>query len=124
MEAGRNRVAQMVTAQMGWKGLSGPEIERLGRVSRATVDRVKRGDPVSNAFLRALGDSIDLPRDFLLYVLDGDVEAVTRAAAHDEDLVRWTVDMILSTNGVHPTNGAPTATTSGISPDPADAEPR
>lgn len=92
--AGRKRIADLVRAQMGWLGLSGPKIEAGGRVSRATVDRVKRGDErISDTTLRGLGDALSLPRDFLLYMGAGDIERI-EAAAGDPDLIRWTVERI------------------------------
>lgn len=86
--AGRDRIAAMVRAQMDWEGLSGPRIEKSGRVSRATLDRVKRGDEnVSNTMLRAVGDVIGLPRDFLIYVGTGNLAAIEQTG--DPELVRW-----------------------------------
>lgn len=91
---GRARIAQLVRAVMGWEGLSAPKIEAGGRVSRATVDRVKAGDPrVSDTMLRALGDALGLPRDYLLYVGSGDMKQIERSGA-DPDLIRVTLDMI------------------------------
>lgn len=90
---GRLRIAELVRAAMGWEGLSGPSIEATGRVSRATVDRVKRADPkVSDTMLRALGDVLGLPRDFLIYVGAGDIEAIEQSSA-DPDLRRWTLSL-------------------------------
>lgn len=94
--AGRIRIGQFVRAAMGWQGLSGSRIEAGGRVSRATVDRVKRGDPkVSDTMLRALGDTLGLPRDYLLYVGSGDARKIQESGA-DPDLIRVTIDMIRS----------------------------
>lgn len=91
---GRQHVAELVRAMMAWSGLSGPAIDATGRVSRASVDRIKRGDvTVSDTMLRALGDVLGLPRDYLLYVLRGDTAAIERSTA-DADLVRWTVDLM------------------------------
>lgn len=86
---GRRRIAELVRAQMGWKGISGPAIEATGRVSRATVDRVKRCDAnVSNTMLRALGDVLGLPRDFLIYVGSANMVGIARSGG-DPDLVGW-----------------------------------
>lgn len=86
---GRRRIADLVRAQMAWTGLSGPGIEATGRVSRATVDRVKRSDVnVSDTMLRALGDVLGLPRDFLIYVGSGNLNAIMRSGG-DPDLIRW-----------------------------------
>lgn len=91
---GRIRIGELVRAAIGWQGLSGPKIEAGGRVSRATVDRVKRGDPkVSDTMLRALGDTLGLPRDYLLYVGSGDVKQIERSGA-DPDLIRVTLSLI------------------------------
>lgn len=95
---GRVRIGQFVRAAMGWRGLSGSRIEAGGRVSRATVDRVKRGDPkVSDNMLRALGDALGLPREYLLYVGTGDIRKIQESGA-DPDLIRVTVDLIHSDN--------------------------
>lgn len=97
-EQGRIRIGLFVRAAMGWTGLSGPRIEAGGRVSRATVDRVKRGDPkVSDTMLRALGDTLGLPRDYLLYVGSGDERQIEKSGA-DPDLIRVTLDMIRESN--------------------------
>lgn len=93
---GRYWIGQTVRAAMSWEGLTGERIEAGGRVSRATVDRVKRGDPrVSDNMLRTLGNVLGLPRDFLLYVGAGDIRRIEQSGA-DHDLIRWTIDLILS----------------------------
>ena len=94
-DQGRIRIGTLVRAAMGWQGLSGSRIEAGGRVSRATVDRVKRGDRISDTMLRALGDTLGLPRDYLLYVGTGDVAKIEASGA-DPDLIRWTTDLIQS----------------------------
>lgn len=100
--AGRGRIAELVRASMGWQGLSGVAIDGTGRVSRATVDRIKRGDPnVSDTTLRALGDVLGLPRDFLIYVGSGDIAAIRDAASADPDLVRWTLASLFSNTDTH-----------------------
>lgn len=97
---GRRRVAELVRAAMGWQALSGPAIEATGRVSRATVDRIKRADPnVSDTMMRALGDVLGLPRDFLIYVGSGDIRAIRAAASADPDLVRWTLASLFDIDG-------------------------
>ena len=101
-EIGRRRVADLVVAAMGWKSISGPQVERTGRVSRATVDRVKRYEVVSEAMLRALGDVLGLPRDFLLYVRDGDQTAIAEAGSVDPDLVRWTLRLFAEDDDLPP----------------------
>jgi hypothetical protein len=98
--AGRHRIAELVRAQMAWTGMSGPGIEATGRVSRATVDRVKRADAnVSDTMLRALGDVLGLPRDFLIYVGSANVLAIEQSGA-DADLLRWVLNLFAG-----PTNG-------------------
>lgn len=93
-DQGRRNVAALVVAAMGWAGKSGPDISRTGRVGLSTVNRVKRLEAVSDTMLRALGDVLDLPRDYLLYVGRHDVENVIRAGRHDPDLLRWTIDLM------------------------------
>lgn len=78
---GRNRIGELST----------------GRVSRATINRAKRGDPISDTMLRALGDALGLPRDYLLYVGTGNVQKV-QASGADPDLIRWTTDLILASH--------------------------
>ena len=93
--ADRRRIATFLRAALGWKGMTGVGLTSTGRISRATIDRVKRGDPnVSDTMLRALGDALDLPRDFLIYVGEGDLSRINRAT-DDPDLIRWTTDLIL-----------------------------
>ncbi len=95
-EQGRIRIGHVVRAAMEWENLTGERIEAGGRVSRATVDRVKRGDPrVSDRMLRALGGALGLPKDYLLYVGAGDIRRIEQSGA-DHDLIRWTTDLILS----------------------------
>lgn len=93
---GRTWIAETVRAAMDWEGLTGIGIDAGGRVSRATMDRVKRGDArISPRMLRALGDVLGLPRDYLLYVGAGDVARIEQSGA-DRDVIRWTVDLISS----------------------------
>jgi len=92
---GRTRIGETVKAVMAWEGYTGVGIDSTGRVSRATINRAKRGDQISNTMLRALGDALGLPRDYLLYVGAGDVRKIEASGA-DPDLIRWTVDLILS----------------------------
>jgi hypothetical protein len=98
-EAGRRRIAQFVHAALGWAGQNAQKrLVGTGRVSKATVDRVKRGDEVSDTMLRALGDVMSLPRDYLLYIGYGEVDRLERllVEAKDDanlrDLIRWTLD--------------------------------
>lgn len=95
---GRLRIAAFIYALLGWDG---PDVaEKLlgsGRVSRTTLDRVKRGDNVSDTMLRAMGDVLDLPRDYLLYIGRANVDRIERLLpeANDDlrDLIRWTLDL-------------------------------
>ena len=113
---GRRWVAELVVAAMGWAGLSGPQISSTGRVSRATVDRVKRCEEVSDSMLRALGSVLGLPRDYLLYVRDADRARIRTAGASDPDLVQWTL-LLMDGDGEDP---APSKRTRK----PSDAGPR
>lgn len=97
---GRHQIGQLVNAVMAWEGLTGVGINNSGRVSRATVNRAKRGDQISDAMLRALGDALGLPRDFLLYVGTGDLRKIEASGA-DPDLIRWTVDLIRGDGNEH-----------------------
>jgi hypothetical protein len=92
---GRTRIGETVKAVMAWEGYTGVGIDSTGRVSRATINRAKRGDPISDTMLRALGDALDLPRDYLLYVGAGDIQKI-QASGAEPDLIRWTTDLILS----------------------------
>lgn len=93
---GRARIGETVKAVMAWEGYTGVGIDNTGRVSRATINRAKRGDQISDTMLRALGDALGLPRDYLLYVGAGNVRRVETSGA-DRDLIRWTVELIQST---------------------------
>jgi hypothetical protein len=91
---GRIRIGQFVRAAMAWQGLSGPKIDAGGRISRATVDRVKRADPrISDVTLLALGDVLGLPRKYLLYIGTRDAEKI-RTSGADPDLIRVTLEML------------------------------
>lgn len=90
---GRVRIGETVKAVMAWEGYTGVGIDNTGRVSRATINRVKRGDVISDAMLRALGDALALPRDFLLYVGTGDIKRIETSGA-EQDLIRWTTELI------------------------------
>ncbi len=89
---GRQRMSELVRAAMGWAGTTGPKLVGTGRVSKATIERVKKCDDVSDTMLRALGDVLGMPRDYLLYVGQGDVGRIKGTAGEDPDLVRWTLD--------------------------------
>lgn len=98
---GRLRIAAFVHAALGWAGQSSAKnFIGTGRVSRATIDRVKRGEEVSDTLLRALGDVLDLPRDFLLYIGYGDIHRIEHLAddADDDlrDLIRWTQEHLFT----------------------------
>lgn len=93
--SGRNRIGETVKAVMAWEGYTGVGIDSTGRVSRATINRAKRGDEISDTMLRALGDALGLPRDYLLYVGAGNVQKIESSGA-DPDLIRWTTDLVLS----------------------------
>lgn len=92
---GRTRIGETVKAVMAWEGYTGVGIDSTGRISRATINRAKRGDKITDTALRALGDALHLPRDFLLYVGAGDVRKIEASGA-DPDLIRWTIDLIRS----------------------------
>lgn len=93
---GRVWIGETVKAVMAWDGYTGVGIDSTGRVSRATINRAKRGDQISDTMLRALGDALGLPRDYLLYVGSGNVRKIESSGA-DPDLIRWTTDLVLST---------------------------
>lgn len=90
---GRARISALVKAVLGWEGLSVPKIAATGRPSKATINRIKAGEEVSETMLRAMGDKLRLPKDFLLYVGTGDTVRIRNSSA-DPDLVRWTLDLI------------------------------
>jgi hypothetical protein len=92
---GRSRIGELIKAVMAWEGFTGTGIDSTKRVSRATINRAKRGDQISDVMLRALGDALGLPRDYLLYVGAGDIRKVEASGA-EPDLIRWTVDLIRS----------------------------
>lgn len=94
---GRTRIGETVKAVMAWDGYTGVGIDSTGRVSRATINRAKRGDAISDTMLRALGDALGLPRDYLLYVGAGDIRKIETSGA-DQDLIRWTIDLIESSH--------------------------
>lgn len=98
-EAGRRRIAEFVHAALGWAGQNASKnLLETGRVSKATLDRVKRSEEVSDTMLRGLGDVLGLPRDFLLYIGYGEVDRIDRLMIEAEgnanlkDLIRWTLD--------------------------------
>lgn len=92
---GRARIGETVKAVMAWEGYTGVGIDNTGRISRATINRAKRGDAISDTMLRALGDALGLPRDYLLYVGAGNIRRIEASGA-DPDLIRWTVELIES----------------------------
>lgn len=91
---GRARIAELVRAAIAWRRTSAAKVGAMpGRPGIATIDRVKAGDEVSDTMLRALGDKLGLPPDYLLYVGAGDIERIRRSGA-DPAEVQWTVDLI------------------------------
>lgn len=107
-EAGRRRIAEFVHAALGWAGQNAQKnLAGTGRVSKATIERVKRGEDVSDTMLRALGDVLGLPRDFLLYIGYGEVNRIERLmseSANDpnrRDLIRWTLEHLFPNNPGH-----------------------
>lgn len=96
---GRARIGTLVNAEMAKRGMTGARLAAGGSPGIATINRIKAGDPkVSDFMLRALGDRLGLPRDFLIYVGTGDIRKIEASArpGHDDDpdLIRWTVEMI------------------------------
>lgn len=57
-------------------------------LDRTTLDRMRTGARLGAASLAKIEGGLGLPRDLLLYVARGDLEAVA-AASEDADLVRW-----------------------------------
>lgn len=95
---GRQRIAAFIYALLGWDGPA--VMNKLigsGRVSKTTIDRVKRGEAVSDTMLRAMGDVLDLPRDYLLYIGCGNVDRIERLLPEADDdfreVLRWTLDL-------------------------------
>lgn len=96
---GRMRIGRLVSAEMARRGITVHQLAAVGRPRIATINRIKAGDPnVSETMLRALGDKLDLPRDFLLYVGTADTVKIASSAragrTDDADLIRWTLDLI------------------------------
>lgn len=98
---GRQRISAFVYAALGWAGQNATRrFTGTGRVSQSTIERVKRGEEVSETLLRALGDVLDLPRDYLLYIGHGNTDRIERLGDDaDEDLrdlIRWTLEHLFS----------------------------
>lgn len=96
-DRGRMRIGRLVNAELGRQGVTAAEVGARGRPRLATIKRIKAGDPnVSETMLRALGDKLGMPRDYLLYVGTGDVRQIEKSGA-DPDLIRVTLELINST---------------------------
>lgn len=93
-ETGRRIIGALVTYELGRLGLHRGRIKKeWTRVSPATVDRIRRAEPVGDQYLAAIGDLLSMPRGYLQYVGAGDVERIKNSGA-DADLIRWTLDLI------------------------------
>lgn len=93
-ETGRRWIAELVSYEVGRLGLTRTRMkQQWSRVSPATVDRVRRGDVVGDQYLAAIGDLLGMPRGYLEYVGNGDIDRI-KGSGGDPDLIRWTIDMI------------------------------
>ena len=81
----------------------GSRFEPRDGLSRATVERVKRAEKVSDTTLRALADALGLPREFLVMVGAGDVEGVAASNA-DPDLTQWALGLFEEPGGYEATH--------------------
>lgn len=103
-DAGRQRIAEFVHAALGWAGINAAKrFYGTGRISRATLDRVKQAQDVSPTMLRAVGDVLELPRDYLLYIGYADTDRIRKLAEDTDDenrkdLIRWTLDHLFPDN--------------------------
>lgn len=92
-----------MTSQEGWKlayEVVSSEVARRGLtlavfsasvgLHRTTLDRMRRGDELGDASLKAIEGGLTLPRDFLRYIAQGDQGSIQDpATGADPDLVRW-----------------------------------
>lgn len=92
-QVGAERIAKVVK-----HCLPGSRVPPRDGLSRATIDRVKRGEKVSDTTLRALADMLGLPRDFLVQTGAGDREAIAASSA-DPDLVQWVLELFEELGG-------------------------
>lgn len=96
---GRARISEIVKRVIGWNRTSAVKVGAMpGSPSRETIQRIVAGEQVSDVMLMALGDKLQLPRDFLIYVGTGDIrriEASARPGREDDlDLIRVVVEML------------------------------
>lgn len=101
---GRARISETVKRVIAWNRTSAVKVGAMpGSPSRETIQRVVAGEQVSEVMLMALGDKLQLPRDFLIYVGTGDIrkiEASARPGRDDDlDLIRVVVEMIRESHG-------------------------
>ena len=92
---GRRMLAELVSYEVSRLGLTRTRMRKEWGpvVSPATVDRVRRGEVVGDQYLAAIGDRLGMPRGFLTYVAEGDIDRIKKSGG-DPDLIRWTLDLL------------------------------
>jgi len=94
---GMDLVAHAVNAEIARATMSKRAFARKSAIAWNTVDRItapKAGkEPPSSTMLRQVEGALGMPRDFLTYVMQGDVDAV-KASGGKPDLVRWVLSLM------------------------------
>lgn len=83
---------EVVSSEVARRGLSLAVFSTSVGLHRTTLDRMRKGDELGVASRKAIEGGLSLPRDFLLYIAEGDAGSVQAAGDHpdvDPDLVRW-----------------------------------
>lgn len=79
---------EVVSSEVARRGLTLAVFSASIGLHRTTLDRFRKGEELGEASLDSIEGGLSLPRDFLRYVADGDVDALRETGA-DPDLVRW-----------------------------------
>ena len=92
---GRRWIAELVDYEVSRLGLTRTRMRKQwgSVISPATVDRVRHGDVVGDQYLAAICGLLGMPRGYLQYVGEGDIDRI-KTSGGDPDLIRWTLDLI------------------------------
>lgn len=82
-------VHRLVVREAQRLALTREQLAKRARMNRSTLDRMRKGEQLSEDSLARIEGALDMPRDLLRYAAEGDIAAMKRALKDNPDLVRW-----------------------------------
>lgn len=91
----RQLAGSIVSDEIARQHMSGASAAKAWHIARSTLSKVQAGDAtVTDYTLRGIEGGLDLPDRFLSYVINGDIERISRQPGLRESLRQFTIEAL------------------------------